>query len=52
MFTVAEAVETQEEADFLAKAGIDCMQGYYYGRPETNPLWLQQPVQKHSQMSA
>lgn len=52
MFTVAEAVETQEEADFLAKAGIDCMQGYYYGRPETNPLWLQQPEQKHSQMSA
>lgn len=52
MFTVAEAVETQEEADFLAKMGIDCMQGYYYGHPETDPLWLQQSEQKHSQMSA
>ena len=52
MFTVAEAVETREEADFLVKAGIDCMQGYYYGRPETNPIWLQQPEKNHSQMSA
>ena len=40
MFTVAERVETKEEADFLVKAGIDCMQGYYYGAPETRPAWL------------
>ena len=52
MFTVAEAVETPEEADFLTKAGIDCMQGYYYGRPETEPEWLLGPVLKHGQMTA
>ncbi|WP_299814533.1 EAL domain-containing protein [uncultured Jannaschia sp.] len=40
MFTVAEAVETQAEAAFLVNAGIDCMQGYYYGAPEVKPAWL------------
>lgn len=43
MFTVAESVETKEEAQFLANAGIDCMQGYYYGAPETRPAWLPPP---------
>jgi len=52
MFTVAEAVETREEADFLVKAGIDCMQGYYYGRPEMDPDWLPEPEQNRHQMSA
>lgn len=40
MFTVAENVETKAEADFLVAAGIDCMQGYYYGAPEVKPDWL------------
>lgn len=40
MFTVAERVETREDAEFLVNAGVDCMQGYYYGSPETRPRWL------------
>lgn len=40
MFTVAESVETRAEADFLAAAGVDCLQGYYYGAPQTKPDWL------------
>ena len=40
MFTVAEAVETRAEAQFLVDAGIDCLQGYYYGAPEIRPDWL------------
>ena len=39
MFTVAEFVETAEEAAFLAEIGIDCLQGYYLGRPTTKPHW-------------
>ncbi|MEM7709200.1 MAG: EAL domain-containing protein [Pseudomonadota bacterium] len=40
MFTVANAVETAEEAQFLAEAGVDCLQGYHYGAPRTRPDWL------------
>ena len=43
MFTVAERVESRGEADFLARAGVDCLQGYYYGAPETRPDWLPPP---------
>jgi EAL domain-containing protein (putative c-di-GMP-specific phosphodiesterase class I) len=39
MFTVAECVEKTEEMSFLQEAGVDCMQGYLLGRPETVPLW-------------
>lgn len=52
MFTVAEAVETQAEADFLVNLGIDCMQGYYYGAPETKPDWLPAPGQVNRKISA
>lgn len=33
MLVVSESVETAEEAQWLAAAGVDCMQGYYYGAP-------------------
>lgn len=39
MFTVAECVENKEELSFLQEAGIDCLQGYLFGRPETVPIW-------------
>ena len=39
MFTVAECVETKEELAFLQEAGVDCVQGYLLGRPETVPVW-------------
>ena len=39
MFTVAEFVETVEDAEFLTNIGVDCMQGYLFGAPTTNPHW-------------
>ena len=38
--SVAECVETREDADFLTGVGIDLLQGYYFGRPEVDaPLF-------------
>lgn len=39
MFTVAEFVECAEDAAWLSKAGIDCLQGYYYAAPTVRPPW-------------
>jgi len=39
MFTVAESVETAEDAEFLQAAGIDCMQGHFFGAPSVSPAW-------------
>lgn len=33
MTTVAERVETEAEAAYLRGIGVDCLQGYFYGRP-------------------
>ena len=41
MFTVAESVETAEEAAFLQEAGIDCLQGFYCGVPTIAPPWVE-----------
>ncbi len=34
MLVVAESVETAAEAQWLSRAGVDCLQGYYYGAPK------------------
>lgn len=39
MFTVAESVETADDAAYLIDMGIDCLQGYYFGAPTINPPW-------------
>ena len=39
MFTVAEMVETAEDAAYLIDMGIDCLQGYYFGAPTIVPPW-------------
>ncbi|MCE6959486.1 EAL domain-containing protein [Cereibacter sphaeroides] len=39
MFTVAESVETTEEAEWLRRAGVNCLQGYLFGAPHTQPAW-------------
>ncbi len=39
MFTVAESVETAEDARFLVDIGVDCLQGYFYGIPSTEAPW-------------
>lgn len=41
MFTVAEFVENPADAQVLIDAGIDCMQGHYFGVPTLRPSWLQ-----------
>ncbi|MBU2957003.1 EAL domain-containing protein [Paracoccus sp. 1_MG-2023] len=43
MFTVAESVETAEDAAFLIDIGVDCMQGYYFGAPTIAPPWKKPP---------
>lgn len=39
MVVVAEAVENEAEARFLAAAGVDALQGYHFGVPATRPAW-------------
>jgi EAL domain-containing protein (putative c-di-GMP-specific phosphodiesterase class I) len=39
MLTVAESVESGEDAAALRSIGVDCMQGYYYGAPTIVPPW-------------
>jgi EAL domain-containing protein (putative c-di-GMP-specific phosphodiesterase class I) len=46
MFTVAESVETQRDADYLAGIGIDCMQGYFFGAPTVTPPWKTVDVER------
>ena len=40
MVVVAENVESGEDAAYLAAIGVDCLQGYHFGAPRTNPEWL------------
>lgn len=37
MFSIADGVECLEDARWLCDAGIDCMQGSFYGRPGAQP---------------
>ena len=39
MVIVAEAVETAEEAAWLAAAGVNGLQGYHFGAPTFRPPW-------------
>ena len=39
MLVVAEAVESEAEAKWLAEAGIDGMQGYFFAVPSLKPPW-------------
>ena len=40
MLVVAESVECQADADWLAANGVDCLQGFHFGPPVINPGWL------------
>lgn len=48
MFTVAEYVETARDADYLISAGVDCLQGYFYGAPAASPRMPQVLQEKRS----
>ncbi|WP_284325761.1 EAL domain-containing protein [Cypionkella aquatica] len=39
MFTVAQSVETQAEAQMLQTMGVDCMQGYLFGAATLKPAF-------------
>ena len=41
--TVAECVETAEEAAILRREGVGFLQGYYFGRPTLDRPWLDTP---------
>ena len=40
MFTIAEAVENAQEAAVLTELGVDCMHGYLFAGPSTQPPWM------------
>lgn len=48
MFTVAEAVETADEAAWLQANGVDCLQGYAFGAPTTMPAWAHTDARRHA----
>ncbi|MGO1120390.1 putative bifunctional diguanylate cyclase/phosphodiesterase [Rhodovibrionaceae bacterium A322] len=53
MQTVAECVEQDDEANFLAAEGVDLLQGYFFGRPELEPKGWQakeEPVDVESRV--
>ncbi|MGP9788908.1 EAL domain-containing protein [Roseinatronobacter sp. NSM] len=45
MFTVAESVETAEDARMLVDMGVDCLQGYLFGAPDTRAPWKMSHLQ-------
>ncbi len=43
LHTVAEMVETAEEAAILQREGVKFLQGYYFGKPTLDRPWLALP---------
>jgi EAL domain-containing protein (putative c-di-GMP-specific phosphodiesterase class I) len=41
--TVAECVETEEEAALLREVGVGYLQGYHFGRPTVERAWMSAP---------
>jgi EAL domain-containing protein (putative c-di-GMP-specific phosphodiesterase class I) len=48
MLTVAEAVETAPDAEFLIGAGCDLLQGYCFGAPTVRPWWAEQETRRRA----
>ena len=47
LYTVAECVETAEEAAILRREGVGFLQGYYFGAPSLEKPWIaRQPAQR------
>ncbi len=48
--TVAECVETLEDAEYLVEEGVELLQGYHFGGPVIEPAWkLETPRPKEQQ---
>ncbi|MCE0504443.1 EAL domain-containing protein [Roseivivax sp. GX 12232] len=39
VFTIAQGIESQPDAELAAEAGVDCLQGYFYAAPTLTPPW-------------
>jgi EAL domain-containing protein (putative c-di-GMP-specific phosphodiesterase class I) len=48
MLTVAERVETVEDAEFLINAGCDLLQGYFFGAPTVRPWWQRDDARRRA----
>jgi EAL domain-containing protein (putative c-di-GMP-specific phosphodiesterase class I) len=48
MVSVAESVETAEDAMFLQQMGMDCLQGYFFGAPTVRPVWADDGPEQES----
>jgi len=48
MLTVAESVETPEDAAFLQSIGVGCMQGYLFGAPTVRPVWATEGARRRA----
>lgn len=48
MFTVAEKVESQGDADCLAALGVDCLQGFHFAAPSVRPPWRKETAQQRA----
>ncbi|MDO8983063.1 EAL domain-containing protein [Cypionkella sp.] len=46
MFTVAQSVETQAEAQMLQQMGVDCLQGYLFGAATLKPAFYRNAAWK------
>ena len=46
--TVAENVETAEDAQLLTQLGADCLQGYHFGAPSVSPPWVRDAKRRAS----
>ncbi|WP_241523980.1 EAL domain-containing protein [Oceaniglobus indicus] len=46
MVTIAESVESGEDAALLTQLGVDCLQGYYFGAPTVRARWATPSQQK------
>lgn len=48
MFTVAESVETAQDARLLVEMGVDCLQGYFFGAPNVSAPWTASLLQSRA----
>ncbi len=44
-FVVAQNVENSQDAEILAEIGVDGMQGYYFGAPTLEPMWMRENME-------